>query len=127
VLALARANVLHSAHDISGGGLAACLAECCVGGPEPIGVVGTLEKGGLTPQELLFGEEPGRFVLSYFHEHREHVAAVLKGHPGVPFHVFGTTGEDAIALQLGKQRLELDVPLGKIAAAWRGGFRKVVE
>jgi phosphoribosylformylglycinamidine synthase len=127
VLGLARANVLHSAHDLSAGGLAAGLAECCVGGPEPIGFVGTLEHPSLTPQELLFGEEPGRFIVSFFHEHREHVDTVLKEHPDVPFLVFGTTGADAIALRLGRQRLELDVPLAKVAEAWRTGFRKVVE
>jgi phosphoribosylformylglycinamidine synthase len=127
VLALARANVLHSAHDVSAGGLAACLAECCVGGPEPIGIVGTLDHPKLTPQEILFGEEPARFVVSFFHQHREHVDAVLKEHAGVPFQIFGTTGEDAIALRLGARRLELDVPLAKLAEAWRTGFRSVVE
>ena len=127
VLALVRANVLHAAHDISAGGLAAALAECCVGGPEPIGIVGTLAAGNLTPQEILFGEEPGRFVVSFFHEHKEHVEAVLKAHAKVPFHVFGSTGEDAMTLRLGKPKLELDVPLGKLAAAWRTGFTRVVE
>jgi phosphoribosylformylglycinamidine synthase len=127
VLALARANVLQSAHDVAAGGLAACLAECSVSGPEPIGLVGTLAFDKLTPQEILFGEEPGRFVVSFFHEHIEHVKAVQAEHPTVPMLVFGSTGEDALTLHIGKARMELDIPLATLAEAWRGGFRGVVE
>jgi len=35
VLELARGRRLRSAHDVSDGGLAIALAECCVGGPDP--------------------------------------------------------------------------------------------
>jgi phosphoribosylformylglycinamidine synthase subunit PurL len=126
VLALARANLLHSAHDVSAGGLAACLVECCVSGPEPIGLVGTLAFENLTPQEILFGEEPGRFVVSFFHEHLEHVKAVHDQFRA-PMVIFGSTGEDALTLRLGKARLEIDVPLSRLADAWRNGFRRVVE
>ena len=127
ILALARAGVLHSAHDISAGGLAAALAECCVSGPEPIGIVGTLAFGKLTPQEILFGEEPGRFVISFFHEHVEHVQAILRDHAAVPFTVFGSTGEDAMTLRVGKAKLEVEVSLAELSSAWRTGFAKVVE
>jgi phosphoribosylformylglycinamidine synthase II len=126
VLALARANVLHSVHDISQGGLAAALVECCVSGPEPIGLVGTIAHENLTPQELLFGEEPGRFVISFFHEHQEHVKAVHEK-LGVPMMIFGSTGEDALTLRVGRNRLEIDLPLAKLVDAWKNGFRNVVE
>jgi phosphoribosylformylglycinamidine synthase len=126
MLALARASILHSAHDVSAGGLAAALVESCVSGPEPIGMVGTLAHENLTPQELLFGEEPGRFVISFFHEHVEHVKAIHKEH-GVSMLVFGSTGEDSLTLRVGKNRLELDIPLGKLVEAWKNGFRRVVE
>jgi phosphoribosylformylglycinamidine synthase len=54
-----RAGRLASAHDISEGGLAVALAECCLAGG--IGAVVTVS-GGL---EELFGEAPGRgFVVS---------------------------------------------------------------
>ncbi len=45
----------------------------------------------------------------------------------MPFVVFGTTGDDALTLRLGKAKLELDIPLAKLSAAWRTGFTKVVE
>jgi phosphoribosylformylglycinamidine synthase len=126
VLALGRANVLHAAHDVSAGGLAAALVECCVSGPELVGFVGTLGPDTLTPQEILFGEEPGRFVVSFFHEHIEHVKAVHERHPA-PMVILGSTVDDAFTLRVGKQRLELDIPLRALADAWRGGFRRVVE
>jgi phosphoribosylformylglycinamidine synthase len=127
LLALGRANVLHSAHDISSGGLAAALVECCVAGPERVGFVGTLGPDALTPQEILFGEEPGRFVVSYFHEHAEHVKAVHAKHASVPLTTLGSTVDDAFTLRVGRQKIELDLPLEKLANAWNTGFRKVVE
>ncbi len=127
VLALGRAGVLHSAHDVSDGGLAAAFVECCISGPERIGLVGTLAHEKLTPHEILFGEEPGRFVVSFFQEHAEHVKTIVAAH-GAPFTIVGSTGDDALTLRiLGKARVELDVPLAELAAAWEGGFRRVVE
>jgi phosphoribosylformylglycinamidine synthase subunit PurL len=127
VLALARAGVLHSAHDVSEGGLAACLAECCVSGPDvggPLGLVGAYQAGELSPVELLFGEEPGRFVISFFHEHIEHVNAVLGENPA-PLTIIGTVGGDALSLRLGRARVELDIPLARLVEAWKNGFRRV--
>jgi phosphoribosylformylglycinamidine synthase subunit PurL len=126
VLALGRAGVLHSAHDVSDGGLAACLVECCVSGPEPIGLVGTLAFEKLTPHEILFGEEPGRFVVSFFAEHLEHVKAILGKHPA-PMTMFGTTDDSALTLRLGKLGIEIDLPLAELARAWGEGLRRVVE
>ena len=111
VLALGKANVLHSAHDVSSGGLAAALVECCVSGPELVGFVGSVgSEESLTPQEILFGEEPGRFVVSYFHEHAEHVKSVVARHRA-PMVVLGSTVDDAFSVRFGKQRLEIDLPL----------------
>jgi hypothetical protein len=41
--------------------------------------------------------------------------------------VIGTTGGDSFTLRLGPRRLELDLPLADVAAAWRDGFRRVAE
>ncbi|MFW6023781.1 MAG: phosphoribosylformylglycinamidine synthase subunit PurL, partial [Myxococcota bacterium] len=57
VLDLARARVLASAHDVSDGGIATCLAESCVLGN--IGATVHLPGTGTIPAAgLLFGEEP---------------------------------------------------------------------
>jgi phosphoribosylformylglycinamidine (FGAM) synthase-like enzyme len=54
---------LVSAHDVSSGGLAVALAECCFGGPEPVGARIQL-RDTLRPDALLFGESTGRVVAA---------------------------------------------------------------
>ncbi|HVM95699.1 MAG TPA: AIR synthase related protein, partial [Candidatus Acidoferrales bacterium] len=57
-------GLVRSAHDVSEGGLAVALAECCISGPEPhLGAAIELE-GAIRPDALLFGESQSRIVLS---------------------------------------------------------------
>jgi len=56
-------GLLASAHDVSSGGLAVALAECCFGGPEPVGARVAL-RDTIRPDALLFGESTGRVVAS---------------------------------------------------------------
>ena len=66
VLDLARAHVLASAHDVSDGGLATTLAECCVTGPENMGAHVDLGAAASPIDALatLFGEGASRIVVS---------------------------------------------------------------
>jgi phosphoribosylformylglycinamidine synthase len=68
VLELARAHVLSSAHDVSDGGLAVALAECCTTSRDGtlVGALVTLPAAsGSTPvAAALFGEAPSRIVVS---------------------------------------------------------------
>jgi phosphoribosylformylglycinamidine synthase len=66
LIELARASLLESAHDVSDGGLAAALAECCAIGPENIGARIELpaSAGAVDALALLFGEGPSRVVVS---------------------------------------------------------------
>jgi len=127
MLALARAEVVRSAHDVSDGGIVTALVEACVSGPEPVGFTGQLHAGKLYPHDVLFGEEPGRYVVSYFHEQAEHVLAIVRQHSHVPWQVIGTTGGDSFALHLLPKRVEIDIPLKQLQSAWRDGFRKIAE
>jgi phosphoribosylformylglycinamidine synthase subunit PurL len=54
-------RLLHSAHDVSDGGLVVTLVESCLGGD--IGAEITAP-AGITPAQLLFSESPGRVVVS---------------------------------------------------------------
>jgi phosphoribosylformylglycinamidine synthase len=66
VLALARAHVLSSAHDVSDGGLATTLAECAAAGPDDVGARVTLPASAspVDALALLFGEAPSLVVVS---------------------------------------------------------------
>jgi phosphoribosylformylglycinamidine synthase len=59
-----QAGEILSAHDVSDGGLALALAECCFTGETLLGARVELEADGLRPDALLFGESTGRVVIS---------------------------------------------------------------
>jgi len=102
LVAAAAAGLLRSAHDLSDGGLAVALAECCIGGPwadTPLGA--TLELADYAPgvpvEPLLFGEDHGRAMVSFAEAHGEALAALAAQHQ-VPWHMVGRVGEAAGAL-----------------------------
>ncbi len=85
-----RAGNLSSAHDISDGGLACALAECAIGGGIGCSVdVQPLRERGCSPEDALFGEGPGGFLLSGNREALESLGATPLGEVG------GTTIEVA--------------------------------
>jgi phosphoribosylformylglycinamidine synthase len=99
VLELARAHVLRSAHDVSGGGLATTLAECAAAGPEDVGASVELpaETSPLDAAGALFGEAPSRVVVSVLAADVQGVLAAA-GAAGVPAKRIGDTGGDVLAI-----------------------------
>jgi phosphoribosylformylglycinamidine synthase len=108
---------LASAHDVSDGGLAIALAECCAATDDDASMVGaTIEvpaEGTLA--EALFGEAPTRVVVSVTPAHRAEVerrAAAV----GVPVLRLGQTGGPRLLLRRGGATL-VDVQLERIRDA----------
>jgi phosphoribosylformylglycinamidine synthase len=99
--------VLVSAHDLSDGGLAVALAECCFAGDEP-GSGARLEvPAGLRPDVLLFSESPSRAVVTTRDELR--MAELARRH-GVRWTRLGTVGGDRLVLtSAGKALVEATV------------------
>jgi phosphoribosylformylglycinamidine synthase len=69
LIAAAERRLLRSAHDLSDGGLAVALAECCIGGPWATRVLGAdidLDRHADTVSEAgwLFGEDGARALVS---------------------------------------------------------------
>jgi phosphoribosylformylglycinamidine synthase len=103
-----RAGRLSSAHDVSDGGLACALAECSIGAG--IGCRADLQdlrERGCTPDEALFGEGPGGFVLSGDRAELENLGALVIGEVG------GTT------IELAAGDRSLVVGLTDATEAWR--------
>jgi phosphoribosylformylglycinamidine synthase len=101
LLELARAHLLTSAHDVSDGGLAATLAECCTGGLEDVGATIELPARDSVIDALadLFGESPSRVVLSApASSEAAIVAAAQKS--DVPLARIGTTGGPKLAIHV---------------------------
>jgi phosphoribosylformylglycinamidine synthase len=91
----AAAGLLHSAHDLSDGGLAVALAECCLGGPYAGQTLGaTVDLGThpvADPAALLFGEDQGRALVSFDPRRGAELEALAAAHR-VPWARVGTVG-----------------------------------
>ncbi|MFZ0390575.1 MAG: phosphoribosylformylglycinamidine synthase subunit PurL [Calditrichia bacterium] len=70
LLSAIRSGWIRSAHDVSDGGLAIALAECCfIDRYHPLGAEIELAAEGLRPEWLLFSESQSRIVVSAAPEH----------------------------------------------------------
>jgi phosphoribosylformylglycinamidine synthase len=111
-LVRARPRLIESAHDVSDGGLAIALAECCTASDDETEMVGaeiSLPAGenGSAPEPLaaaLFGEAPSRIVVAAAPEHVAEImlrAAARK----VPVSLLGSTGGGRLSIQGAGQSL----------------------
>ena len=104
----ARDGLLASAHDISDGGLACALAESAIAGDVGCRVdLQPLRERGCAPEEALFGEGPGGFLVSGTRAGLEQIGATL----------LGEVGGRTIEIAAGDR--SLSVPLGGAERAWR--------
>jgi len=78
-----RAGELSSAHDVSDGGLACALAECAIGGGLGCRIdLAPLLDRGCSPEEALFGEGSGGFLVSGDRAVLDELGATLLGGVG---------------------------------------------
>ncbi len=117
------AGRVRSAHDCADGGLAVALAECCIwsglglegGAALPVAV-----GDPLAATALLYGEAPSRIVISVSPERWDEMVALADA-AGLPIARLGTVGGERLRLAA-----LLDVPVGKLAEAWRGGLARAL-
>jgi phosphoribosylformylglycinamidine synthase subunit PurL len=103
-----RAGKLSSAHDVSDGGLACAIAESAIAGG--IGCdanVEHLRERGAQPEQALFGEGTGGFLVSGDRATLEELGAVL----------IGSVGGENVAIGAGDR--SLSVSLADAERAWR--------
>jgi phosphoribosylformylglycinamidine synthase subunit PurL len=102
-------------HDTGDGGLAVALAEMVAAS----GVGATVQAPEGVDHRWLFGETPGRFVLSVDQAaigevHRRHVAS------GVPAELLGQAGGDRLTVTGAAAGPGLDLGVSDVVAAWKG-------
>jgi phosphoribosylformylglycinamidine synthase len=105
---MVRAGELSSAHDVSDGGLAACVAESAL-----LGGVGArldldplMRRERIDPEEALFGEGPGGIVVS---GPREALMNFSHRARDVGFLALGSVGGEAVEIAAGTARIDLPV------------------
>jgi phosphoribosylformylglycinamidine synthase len=109
----AREGWIHSAHDVSSGGLVTNLAESCLAGD--LGVTFDADEG-VDARQMLFSESPGRVVVTVPSRHVLAFAQLCED-ARVPLRDAGTVGG---------RRLEIedlvDVTLDELRRAHEGGL-----
>lgn len=113
---------VESAHDISEGGLAVCLAECSFLSREKIGFRMDLQDE-IRPDALLFGESQSRIVLSI---RKENLAKVLNlaEKRTVRASVLGQTGDQMMVIHHQGRKL-IDIPVEDAFKAWKEAIPQV--
>ena len=132
--AIAR-GLVASAQDVSGGGLAAALAESAMWGGRGATVrVPT----SMSPAVELFGESPSRIVVTATPRHAPALTLLARQH-GLPVETLGTVGGDRLRIQLvgtsatgaSEERGStiadvLDVPVTQLRHAWDHGLTRAL-
>jgi phosphoribosylformylglycinamidine synthase len=100
VRAAIRTKEVRSAHDLAEGGLLIALAECVIGGANPLGATVKLDVPGTRLDALLFGESQSRAILTTRPENAAALVALMESH-GVPARRIGTVGGSELIVQVG--------------------------
>ncbi|HWO42454.1 MAG TPA: phosphoribosylformylglycinamidine synthase subunit PurL [Candidatus Eisenbacteria bacterium] len=114
-------GIVRSAHDVSDGGLAVALAECCVGGPEkPIGArIETREM--IRGDALLFSESPSRIVVSLEEKDLAPLQELAAKHR-VPAQVIGSVGGTRLTIHP-----LLQLPVDELRSIWSSGLARRLD
>ncbi len=113
-----RAGILHSAHDVSDGGLAACIAEAAIlgGAGAQVDLDPLMRRADVDAETALFGEGPGGILVS---GPREELLALSRRISRHGFLALGQVGGDAVRIGAGIARIDLSV---EEATALHQGF-----
>jgi len=107
-----------SAHDLSEGGLAVALAECCCAG----GMGAKVEmEDGMPPVFWLFSESQSRFLVTARPGDLEELFRLTESR-GVPLRVLGRTGGDRLVI--GDR---VDLPVAELSRLREEAFLRLVE
>lgn len=127
LLEAASLKLLASAHDLSEGGLALALAECCLGEPSGFGAVidhtdlVTGHEKNLRSDALYFGESQTRVIVSASSDHKEEVIKLAQKH-NVPFYQIGKTGGDRLVMND-----SIDLTLEEMGRIYRSSLPRRME
>ena len=113
--------MVQSAHDISDGGLAVSLAECCITDRENMHGAEINIEEPIRPDCLLFGETQSRIIVTVARNDIQAFQGLLNDH-GVPYKAIGTVGGDSL-----KINGLIDMPLTQMEAAFYDSLPKLLE
>jgi phosphoribosylformylglycinamidine synthase len=118
-----RQGRVRSAHDVSDGGLAVALVECCITGPGPRGADVDLGSD-LRADVSLFAESASRVLISAPAEAIERLESEC-AERRIPCRRLGTVGGGRLRIRHAG-RLRIDLEVARMERAWREAFAALV-
>jgi phosphoribosylformylglycinamidine synthase subunit PurL len=115
VIAAVEGGLVRSAHDVSDGGLAVCVAESCIQSPGKLGCVLDIAEE-VRDDALLFGESQSRIVVSLSRSHLSDLRR-LAARKKVRLSVIGRVGGRDVVVRRGGRRL-VRIPVARLRRAW---------
>ncbi len=112
VLKAIQNGILESAHDISDGGLAVAIAECCVSGEKSIGANLRMDMN-MRPDLFLFGEDQSRILVSVAESNAKKLIELHQNYSSILMEEIGTVGGSKLTIN---EIIDLDI--GKIYNAY---------
>ena len=127
ILAAIRAGQVSSAHDLSEGGLAVALAECCFGSGEGAGLGARVELPadavtGKRMDGILFGEAPSRVVLSVAQNKHEELEKLCRKNC-VPLSWIGVVEKEALIISA-EGRVIVDSKTEELKDGWTNAVER---
>jgi phosphoribosylformylglycinamidine synthase II len=121
LLSAIKSGLIKSAHDISDGGLATALAECCISNREKmIGATLYLDDS-IRTDCLLFGESQSRVIVSTSKENGEKLVNLCIEQK-VPISAIGRVGGEKLVIND-----LIALPLSSLASAYYDSLKKMIE
>ena len=125
LLAAIRAGIVSSAHDVSDGGLAVALAECCMGDREHLvgADVDLSPWAALALRSLLFGEAQGRILVS---TPQPGVVLDAARERGVPAHQIGVVRPRSPELRITVGAMQTTAPVARLAERYHDAIPRAM-
>ena len=116
-----KAGIISSAHDVSDGGLAVALAECCLNPKGLTGACVDIGAPGMRADEALFSESQSRIIVSLKEAGLAELEKICASR-NAPLGVIGRTGGGS--LRIGGW---IDIPVGAIKETWSGAIERFLH
>ena len=122
VLEMSEKEIIKSAHDISEGGIAVALAECCTSNRKSrVGCEVNFDYENLRKDFTLFGESQSRIIISADKEYEEEILNICKLN-NVVVDKIGVTGGDKL-----KVNSEIDLNLEELNDLYFNSIKYIME
>lgn len=117
----ARSGTVRSAHDVSDGGLAVCIAECCIVGRDGLIGAGIDFPATGSVAAHLFGEAPSRVVISV-NPHNCQQVEQLADKLSLPIHRIGSVGGSDF-----RWKGLIDIPVSELAELYFTAIPRLMD